>query len=316
VKHVALFLCLFICSFIQKASGQAAFEADSLRYWKLIVDNDISSQTDRQYTAGFIYEQVGPRIGRWPLLKVLPWHSRADHSGLRVELALYTPKDIFTDAPPTVDRPYASTFLFYLFSRSFFEESSTWVDSRIGLGMIGPSSQSWRLQNLIHALTPYSENVVGWKYQVADAFLLQYELGLQQRLFSSRFTALQFGSGIRLGSAYTDLSLNAEWRLGYLPSFRNEFQTEKGKHIGYFFIRPQLRYALFNVTLQSSLIGSSSELLKRDLITELGTVELGFNYCWSLTEIRYSQSFISPEYVNGPYHSWGSLSLTFYLDSK
>lgn len=307
MRFVLLFCCLQGLLRAQNAVNEVPF------YWQLQVDNDISAQTDRQYTAGFLYEQTHPKLSAgWPA-RCLLFQSEAVHAGWRLDLKLFTPKDIFTDAPPTKDRPYASTFMVYIFNRSY-HPSNTWVESSWGLGLVGPSSQSWRLQNLIHALTPHSEDAVGWKYQVADAFILQYELAVRQMLYQNSFLGISSNAEIRLGSGFTDASMGLELRMGFLPEWQDEHRLKRSQHRIFMFTRPQLQATAFNVTLESSLIGSHAALLHRSINSGVGRVEIGLRYRWSLAELEVMHSFLSPEFQDGPFHAWGSLRARFQLE--
>lgn len=306
MKWVLLFVFLQELVFAQSAANEGPF------YWQLQLDNDISAQTDRQYTAGFMYEQTHSKLAHGWLSQCLLFQPQAVHTGWRLDLKLFTPKDIFTDAPPVQDRPYASTFMVYVFNRSY-HPSATWVESAWGIGLVGPSSQSWRLQNLIHALTPHSENAVGWKYQIADAFLLQYELAVQQLLYQNSFVGLSSHAAARLGSGFTDATVGLEFRIGYLPEWQNEQRLKKGQHRMYLFAHPQLQATAFNVTLESSLIGSHSALLHRSIQVGVGRMEIGLRYRWSLAEVELMQTLLSPEFQGGPFHSWGSLRARFQL---
>lgn len=302
-----LFCCLQGLLRAQNAVNEGPF------YWQLQVDNDISAQTDRQYTAGFVYEQTHLNLGEgWPA-RLLLFRHEAVHTGWRLDLKLFTPKDIFTDSPPVEDRPYASTLLVYLFNRSF-HPSNTWVESSWGMGLVGPSSQSWRLQNLIHALTPHSEDAVGWKYQVADAFLLQAEVQMRQLFYQNKVLALIADAHARLGSGHTDATMGMELRLGYLPDWKDEQRMKREMHRVWLFVRPQLQATAFNVTLESSLIGSYSALLHRSIEVGVGRMEIGLRYRWSLAELEVMHTFLSPEFQGGPFHAWGSLRARFQLE--
>lgn len=303
-------LCLLLLASFM-ISGQSRHT-----YWYTHIDNDITAQTDHQYTAGFTFSWFSEKLTAMPQLRILPAHRHFTQAGVEAEIMLFTPRSIFTLPPPADDRPYSSTFIVRSVGRSFLANTNTWYEAGLGLGMIGPSSQVWRFQNLIHALTPHSQDAVGWDKQIADALIIQYELAIKQSLWTSSWSHFLGDVEARVGSGFVDAALGMEIRFGKMHALSDEYSRSADQHHFYFFWRSQLGAVAYNITLQSSMIGSEAVDLYREPVRDVGRMTAGMVYRFPRMSLQLSQDFWSPEFVGGPFHSWGRLALVFYLDDS
>lgn len=137
---------------------------------------------------------------------------------------------------------------------------------------------------------------------------------MRQLFYQNKVLALIADAHARLGSGHTDATMGMELRLGYLPDWKDEQRMKREMHRVWLFVRPQLQATAFNVTLESSLIGSYSALLHRSIEVGVGRMEIGLRYRWSLAELEVMHTFLSPEFQGGPFHAWGSLRARFQLE--
>ncbi len=146
----------------------------------LLVENDVTSGTDRHYTSGVMVNYVsavdeGPEYLE-KLGIALPGIEEGDQMHVAVSFGheIYTPTDISDPALIEDDRPYAG---YAYLGAGFIIENSHEVETwRLSLGLVGPGARAEVIQNNLHRKVG-SEEAAGWDHQLKNEWVvaLAYE---------------------------------------------------------------------------------------------------------------------------------------------
>jgi hypothetical protein len=137
----------------------------------LVFENDLFSDTDRNYTNGVRVSWLsGPdRTPEWAL-GAARWFPLFPSGGVvRTSYAIgqnmYTPRDITLEIPPLDDRPYAG----WLYgSIGLIAETGRLLDQlELTLGVVGPASFADKTQKIIHKIADKNEPR-GWDTQLEN----------------------------------------------------------------------------------------------------------------------------------------------------
>jgi hypothetical protein len=196
------------------------------------------------------------------------------------------------------------------------------------LGAIGANSFSKELQDFIHNLYGFKK-AVGWKYQIKNALGVNINTNYNAFLAkdkTNRYDISWVNSG-KIGTVYTNISTGFLARIGFKPlqSLANSiaYNTSiNNKNTAYFreaesflFIRPSLRYAFYDATLQGSFLNKGSAVTN-ELVPFIFSLEIGFKFTANRFNFGYTISYNSNKskqlkFDNG--HTYGAISLSYLL---
>jgi hypothetical protein len=171
--------------------------------------------------------------------------------------------------------------------------------SKIDLGIIGPCAICEEEQKWIHhGLSNIAP--LGWEYQLSTDYMVNYALGLEQGLITSKYFELTALGDLRVGTIYDDASLG----LIIKNAKQNKFQW-------YVFAKGKTRFVGYNAAMQGGFFSDDIHALPSRSITRYvltGTV--GIVIAYKRFSVEYTKIYSSPEFLNGRYHGWGHCNLT------
>jgi len=275
-KYYFLFLLLFSAfTFSQeKFSKEISF----------ITDNDlyVSKSKDRYYTSGiFLNYKYLSKIKEENLEKrIFEW---------QIGHEMFTPYRAIVLSVNEHDRPFAS-YLYGSFGINRIYKNNRSLKTTLQIGVIGPSAYGKELQDFIHDIYGFRK-AVGWKYQIKDAFGFNFSSEYNQFLIkdASNHYDLTWVNTLKLGTVYTNISSGFYARLGLKPLAKiansiayntnlNDKNTNFKKEIEtFFYLKPTLRYALYDATIQGSFLNTNSEITK-ELIPFVFNLEVGLKF--------------------------------------
>jgi len=142
----------------------------------IVVENDVLSETDQNYTNGLLISYLTPKGAVPDLLKKsigrVPDWLGADHhvhAGFSLGHSIFTPDDIQSVPPSPDQHPYAG-WLYLSLARVAEHEASGVLDMvALDLGVVGPSAGGEFVQRNFHELID-TNDPLGWDYQLKDEF--------------------------------------------------------------------------------------------------------------------------------------------------
>lgn len=315
----SLFLFLLLISFgikSQTDSIQKPLDKTN-RYFSFNYDNDFFSATDRYYTQGVYLELIAPFFKKSPLSRILislNKHSQ-NYYGFAARQDCFTPGSIRYDTLNYLDRPFAATMYISQFLISIDEIKKRRLTTKLDLGIIGPCAICEEEQKGIHRAL-VNIQPLGWENQLSTDYILTYNLGIEQGLFTSKyFEAMTLGD-LRVGTIYDDISLGLMVRTGFMAGYFSQLgiikNATKNKFQCYAFAKGKTKFVGYNATMQGGLFGEDIHSLPASSINRYvfqGTY--GIVVAYKRFSAEYTKIVQSPEFVRGRYHGWGHCNLTF-----
>ncbi len=283
-------------------------------YFRLNYENDLFFGTDYYFTQGVHFELVSPKIAKLPTHHIL-LHRKGDSTrfGLGLESAGYTPTSIFADSILYGNRPFAGMAYFKAFSISINAAKQERIVSTLTLGLMGPAAGGYEIQAAIHRQTGNADPK-GWKHQVGNALILNYELDYERAVFGRRRFLLAATGMLRTGTYSTKAGAGGVLMAGL---FDNPFRMNSVAHSpqAYLYVHPQLEFIGYDATLQGGLftdnspyVISSKEML-RAVFRFDGGVRIAYRSIWLSGYARY----LTKEFGTGLNHATGGIELAFRL---
>lgn len=165
---------------IQNGLSYRDISAD--RYFRFNYENDVFFGTDRYFTQGVHFELLSPALSRSPIRKLFPaFRSGQQRCGIGLESAGYSPTSITADSILYGDHPFAGLAYAKLFSISIDTMRRRRLSGTLSLGWMGPSAGGYEIQAAIHRAVGSAEPL-GWKYQLKDQPVINYELNVEQEI--------------------------------------------------------------------------------------------------------------------------------------
>jgi hypothetical protein len=292
MKYWGSFFFVFL-SFL--ANSQEKFSKE----FRLITDNDlyVSISNDRYYTSGifieysFLQKNNNPKLDK----KIID---------LSINHEIYTPINPTVPSRGQHDRPFAGLLYANLGVRNIYKENVIFGYS-IQLGTIGEKSYAEELQQFIHRIYNFEE-IVGWRYQIENALALNFRIDYITNLYTSENKKFDFGwmNTAKAGTILTNISSGFYGRFGFktLQRLSNTlgFKTNLNDKTSEFFnesesfiyLKPMLRFAHYDATLQGSFLNKSS-LVTKELNPFVFDFEVGFRYIKKRVNLGYSINYYS-----------------------
>lgn len=277
MKYFVFILVLFVSSFTisqEKFSQEISF----------ITDNDlyVSAVRDRYYSSGIFlaYRYLSDKKNQSLEKRILEW---------KLGQEMYTPYKAVVSNISEHDRPFAG-YLFGSFGINRVYKKPQILNTSIQIGVIGSNSYAEELQEFIHNIYGFKK-AVGWEYQIKDAFALNFNaeflktvLKMEKNNFDITWT-----NKLNFGTVYTNMATGFNARIGLKPlqklsnsiafntSLNNEQNNSFREVESFFYIKPMLRYALYDATLQGSFLNDTS-LVTKELVPLVFDIELGLKF--------------------------------------
>jgi hypothetical protein len=277
MKYKFLLSLLFVPLFIlsqEKYAKEFSFDNDN--------DLNVSVNRDRYYTNGMFLsfrhlttpknENIEKRIFEW-----------------QIGHEMFTPHKSIVKTINEHDRPFAG-YLYGSFGINRAYKSNKIWNTSVQLGLVGPDAYAKELQEVIHNIYGFQESV-GWKHQVKNAFAFNLSTTYIDQLFTNETNNFDISwvNDAKLGTVYTNISSGFYSRIGMKPLAKiinstgfntnlNDDTTSFKRQIeSFFYIKPTVRYAFYDATLQGSFLNTSSEVTK-ELIPLVFNVEVGVRF--------------------------------------
>ena len=282
-------------------------------YFRFNYDNDLFSGTDRFYTQGTYFDLISPCVQVVPLKYLLPSLKQSvNYHGIAFEQDVFPPSTIRSDTVLAGDRPFSALVYLSQFRISVSKEKELRLSSKIDFGLIGPGAKGKETQQHIHRWTN-NDQPLGWQYQVAEDYMLNYAVQLEKGLFIRNGFECIGTAAARAGTIYTDASASGLIRAGWMDNYFEHLGLSKKpkkfnrKFQYYVFCKGDVKAVGYNATLQGGMFNKTSMyILSSDKIQRIVySGSYGFVFAFKRLSVEFTKVFITPEYYNGPDHSWG-----------
>lgn len=274
------YLFLFLFLLCLSAYNQQKFSKEI----SLVTDNDlyVSPERDRYYTSGIF----------------LNFRTLTNHTNQKLEKKIFEFKighEMYTPNRPVAisvrqhDRPFAA-YLYGSFGVKNVYKTDKILTTSLQIGAIGPNAFGKELQGFIHDMYGFAE-AFGWKYQIKSAFGLNFDADYTSLLIKNKLNTVDVSwvGSARLGTVFTNISTGFYTRFSFIPlqkmansiAFNTNLNDEntnfKREIESFFYVKPTIRYAFYDATLQGSFLNKESPVTK-ELIPLVFNVEVGFKF--------------------------------------
>ena len=288
-------------------------------FFTAVFDNDIFDYTDYYYTNGISLELYHPVISSSPICRILPGLKNSlNYYGLVLIQNMYTPRKLEELEVRAGDRPFAAYLTISHQRISLSSGSHRRLLSELALGAIGPASLGGIAQDMIHTNTP-----VGWVNQVKNDAVVNYNIRLDQGVYSGNGIEVAVIAGGQAGTLYDNIMGGlylqigkSNDRYGSLFSTTPHQKTFIERIRYYFSIDAKTKLVMYDATLQGGMFNRESVYslnagqVKHCVFTGTASFGLGLG--------RYSleaeQVFLTPEFDGGRHHLWFRIKNIFYLN--
>jgi lipid A 3-O-deacylase len=312
ILYLFLFLALNMYS-QKKFSKQISF----------ITENDLYTSTydDRYYTNGMFlsFRYLAKEKHENLEKKVFEWE---------IGHEMYTPNKAVTLDLKNHDRPFAG-YLYGSFGINRLYKNNQSFKTTLQLGVIGSNAFSKELQDFIHDIYGFIK-AVGWKHQIKNALALNINAEYNRFLAkdtSNRFDIAWINSG-KVGTVFTNISSGFLTRFGFKPlqslvnstayntNINNDNTTYFNAVESFIFIKPSVRYAFYDATLQGSFLNKGSEVTA-ELVPLVLSLEIGFKFTANKFNFGYTVKYNTNKSKNLKFnngHKYGAISLNYLLE--
>lgn len=287
----------------------------SERYLRLNYENDFFAMSDEYYTQGINLEFVAPALVKFPVARLLYQNKNlTTKTGIAIEHQGFTPSDILTGDILPNDRPYSSSLMLKTFSIVSNPYTHHRLVTQFSLGVIGPWAMGKEIQTALHEKINPDKVPKGWKNQVHNDIILNYQIDYEHGLWIKRNFIITAKGGARVGTYHT--RLNSSFTLmGGLLDDPFEFANTRNKNFQiYLFAEPQINLVIFDATLQGGVFNEKRNPYTLDR-NEISRVVLQQNAGLVIKikgfMLEYAQTVMTREFKTGTPHSWGSVRAAF-----
>ena len=300
----------------QKIDNMASFrDIKSTNYFRFHYDNDYFTSTDKEYTQGYNFELVSPRLAKNPVnhLYITPKNSEFKY-GLSLEHIGFTANNIASNQIQFDDRPFAAAIMLKSFLIATDTINKSRIVSSLNLGIIGPGAFGGDMQTAIHEATG-NTIPLGWYNQIKNDVVVNYEISYEKQLLRlNNFFAVQSNTTVRIGTLFTNASVGLNATLGIINS---PFTTlkNKSKFQLYLYTQPLVNFIGYDATLQGGLFNHKSVYTIKESDIERFTFQNNYGivlqYRWLYLE--YSRTLLTREFSYGSQFKWGEIRIGFKL---
>ena len=315
MKYFLFVFALFTNAFIQ---SQEKFSKEI----SSISENDlyVSKKKDKYYTSGVFlcYRYLSKNKNASLEKRILNW---------QVGHEIYTPHRSVVTTISKHDRPFAG-YLYGDFGISRVYKNEQILNTAIQVGFIGPNSFARELQNFIHDLYGFQQ-AVGWKYQIKNAFALNFGAEYLKTILKTKknYFDVTWENNLNIGSVFTNIATGFYSRIGFKPlqnitnsiafnTSLNNGHTNSFREIeSFIYLKPMLRYALYDATIQGSFLNKKS-IITKELIPLVFEIEFGIKFTLSRFNFGYVIIYNTDRSKNLIYnsgHKYGRIAVSYLL---
>jgi hypothetical protein len=287
-----------------------------------ITDNDlyVSAETDRYYTSGifFTYSYLSDKKNQTIEKRIIEW---------KLGQEMYTPYKAIISNINEHDRPFAG-YLYGSFGINRVYKKSQILNTSIQIGVIGSNSYAEELQEFIHDIYGFNK-AIGWEYQIKNAVALNFNAEYLKTILKTEKNNFDITwiNNLNLGTVYTNMSTGFYARIGLKPlqklsnsiafntSLNNEQNNSFREIESFIYIKPMLRYAVYDATLQGSFLDNTS-LVTKKLVPLVFDVELGLRFTANRFNFGYIFIYNTKKSKDLRYtygHKYGSIIINYLL---
>lgn len=315
MKYRFLF-CFFLITFSTYSQQKFSKEIS------LTTDNDlyVSINRDRYYTNGFFleYRYLAKNENKNLEKKIIEW---------QIGHEMYTPNKAIVINVILHDRPFAA-YIYGSFGIQKVYKNNKILKTSLQLGMIGTNAYGKELQDFIHNIYGFRK-AIGWKYQIKNALGVNFDAAYSSFLLKDESNTFDVSwvNTARLGTVYTNISSGVYMRIGFKPltkminsiAFNTNLNDENTNSLreteSFFFVKPTLRYAFYDATLQGSFLNTSSEVTK-ELIPLVFNIGIGFKFTANRFNFGYTFNYNTSKskglkYTSG--NKFGTINVNYLL---
>jgi hypothetical protein len=284
------------------------------RYVRLNYENDFFAMSDEYYSQGINLEFVAPALSKFLLAKLLFQNKNLPSlTGIALEHQGFTPTDLLAGDVLQKDRPYSSSLMLKTFSIVSNPHTNHRLVTQFSLGVMGPWAMGKEIQIAIHEKINPDKVPKGWKNQVHNDIIINYQVDYEHALWLKRNFMITAKGGASAGTYITKLNSSFTFTGGL---FDNPFQfaNTQDKHFQiYLYAEPKLNLVIFDATLQGGVFNDHNPYtLDRDEISRLVFQQnAGLIIKIHAFALEYSQTVMTREFKTGSPHSWGSVRIAF-----
>jgi hypothetical protein len=313
-------ICLFyVTAFSQSVKFPAFTDGMERKSASVQFDNDTYYLTDYYYTNGLEIDLILPVFENRKVMQVLHRDDSQILAGLSLSQHLYTPKNIRDTLIQFNDRPFAATLeLDYFVDKTNLLNHLQW-QTRIRLGIIGPSAGGEAFQRKIHQWID-SPDPNGWEYEIANDLIANIDFMLAYPVFLRKYFKLSAIGAVRAGTLFDDLNAGVNLQAGNnrivtISKDKKQDRPSGKKLIPYLTSDVSVRLVGYNATLQGGVFSGfnhhviSSKGLTRVILFSNTTLGL----LWRGVSLDYTHSFLTKEFDEGISHQYGSFKLTVFF---
>jgi hypothetical protein len=247
-------------------------------------DNDlyVSVVRDRYYTNGMFLNYIYLSENKKESLekKIFQW---------QIGHKMFTPHKAVVTSISEHDRPFAG-YLYGNFGITNVYKANKILTTSLEIGVIGENAFGKELQDFIHSIYGFKK-AVGWEYQIKNALGVGFGAEYISLIGkdSSGFYDISWVNTANLGTVFTDISSGFYGRIGFKPlqklansiAFKTNLNDENTNDVreieSFLFIKPTVRYAFYDATIQGSFLNTGSEVTK-ELIPVVFNIEIGLKF--------------------------------------
>jgi hypothetical protein len=311
-----LLFCLLLVPFSiiaqHKFSKEISFTTDNDLY--------VSVDRDRYYTSGVFlhYRYLANHKNINLEKKIFDW---------QIGHEMFTPNKSIVQTIEEHDRPFAS-YLYGSFSVKNVYKSNEILNYTLQAGVIGPNAYGKELQDFIHGIYGFKKGI-GWQYQIKNAFALNFDVDYIRFLGKNDGNTIDASwvNTAKLGTVYTNISSGLYLRFGlkslegiinsiaFNTNLNNDTTTSTRAIESFFFVKPTLRYAFYDATLQGSFLNRTS-LVTKELVPLVFNVEIGLKFTANRFNFGYTFNYNTSKseglrYTYG--NKYGTININYLL---
>lgn len=315
MKYFFLIITVFVTSY---SIAQEKFSKEI----SLITDNDlyVSATRDRYYTSGvfFKYRYLSNKKNKALEKKIFEWQLGQE---------MFTPYKATVDNMNDHDRPFAG-YLYGSFAIRRVYKNNQIFSTSVNIGSVGSNSYAEELQEFIHDIYGFKK-AIGWQYQIKNAFALNFNAEYLKTIVNKNDHNLDITwvNNLNAGTVYTNIATGFYSRIGLKPLEKltnsiafntnlNNNQTNDYREVeSFFFVKPMLRYAFYDATLQGSFLNKTSPVTKK-LMPFVFDIELGLKFTANRFNFGYTFNYNTSKSKDLRFnygHKYGRIIISYLL---
>lgn len=314
IQLITILLFLPLGLLAQKIDHTSSYRTlEKERYFRFHYDNDYFAATDENYTQGYSFELVSPKLEKNPINYLfLKPKAVTTKYGLALEHIGFTPNDYVSEAIQFGDRPFSSAIMLKSFLIATDTIRKRRISQGLSLGLIGPGAFGKEMQVGIHKATG-NKIPGGWDNQIQNDVVLNYRIDYEKQLFNyNNIASLQAQTTLQIGTLFTNASVGFNTRLGLFNSVFSTTQHKKNFQI-YAYAQPMVSLIGYDATLQGGLINTDSPYTIASNEVERLTAQFNYGIVLKTKTLyfEYTRSAITREFKPGASAKWGGIRIGF-----